>query len=287
MGTILSFFNRPHPFNYKGNSSLASGLIIAFLLFALQPFGFSELSFFPRLWKSLIMGATTTFTLLISYKLCARILAQTFKNGQWLVWNDLLFSAFNVILIGVANSLVIHWLKFSAADLSVLVVNVVSNTVLIGIVASFFLLFIEQSFHLRSELAALQKLNKQLEDREPTPHENQSITFASEKGKPEFRLNPGQIVYLKSEGNYVEVFYENDQKEQKKELLRNRLKAVESILPEKQFFMCHRSYLVNLNRILRINRGSRDYEISLHGSDKAIPVSRAKANLLVELLSTN
>lgn len=287
MEAILSFFKRPHPFNYKGNSSLASGLIIAFLLFALQPFGFSELDTFPRLWKSVIMGATTTATLLLSYGFCAGLLSETFKNKQWLVWKDLLFSSFNVLLIGVANSLVIHVLHLSAADFSTLVVNVISHTILIGVVASFLLLFIEQSFHLRSELAALQKLNKQLDNRSVNTTESQTITFISEKGKPEFRLNPDEIVYLKAEGNYIEVFYENDQKEQKKELLRNRLKAIETLLPESQFFQCHRSYLVNINRITRINRGGRDYELDLHGSEKAIPVSRAKADLLIELLSAS
>lgn len=280
MDTILSFFKKPHPFNYKGNSSVASGLIIAFLLFGLQPFGFSELDLFPRLWKSIIMGATTTLTLLISYKLCARALPQTFKNKQWLVWKDLMFSAFNVLLIGIANSLVIYWLKLSSAELSPLIVNVVSHTILIGIVASFLLLFIEQSFHLRSELATLQKLNQQLEMRKNEPYETRLITFVSEKGKPEFRLDPNEITYLKSEGNYVEVFLVGN----RKELLRNRLKVVESLLPEGQFFQCHRSYLVNKHRISRINRTSRDYEVRLKGSDKSIPVSRAKADSLIELL---
>ncbi|MCE7996468.1 MAG: LytTR family transcriptional regulator [Roseivirga sp.] len=287
METILSFFKKPHPFNYKGNSSLASGLIIAFLLFALQPFGFGQLDLFPRLWKSLIMGATTTFTLLASYGLCTRILPQTFQNKQWLVWNDLLFSAFNVMLIGIANSLVIYWLKLSASDLPALVVNVVSHTILIGIVASFLLLFIEQSFHLRTELAALQRLNKQLETRKVDSTESSVITFVSEKGKPEFRLDPNEIIYLKSEGNYVEIFYVNDQREQKKELLRNRLKAVEALLPQDRFFQCHRSYFVNTDRISRVNRGGRDYEISMKGSDKSVPVSRTRADQLIQLLKTD
>ncbi len=280
MDTILSFFRKPHPFNYKGNSSVASGLIITFLLFTLQPFGFSELDFFPRLWKSLIMGLTTTVTLLVSYTLCAKALPQTFKNKQWLVWKDLAFSAFNVLLIGIANSLVIYWLKLSSAELSPLIINVVSHTILIGIVASFLLLFIEQSFHLRSELASLQKLNDQLEVRKVENPYAQMITFLSEKGKPEFRLDPNEITFLKSEGNYVEVFLEGDGKE----LLRNRLKVVASLLPEGHFFQCHRSYLVNTHRISRINRASRDYEVMLKGSDKSIPVSRAKADPLIELL---
>lgn len=280
MDTILSFFRKPHPFNYKGNSSVASGLIITFLLFTLQPFGFSELDFFPRLWKSLIMGLTTTITLLVSYTLCAKALPQTFKNKQWLVWKDLSFSAFNVLLIGIANSLVIYRLKLSSAELSPLIINVVSHTILIGIVASFLLLFIEQSFHLRSELASLQKLNDQLEVRKVENPYSQMVTFLSEKGKPEFRLDPNEITFLKSEGNYVELFLEGN----RKELLRNRLKVVASLLPEGQFFQCHRSYLVNIHRISRINRASRDYEVMLKGSDKIIPVSRAKADPLIELL---
>lgn len=287
MNSLKHFFSKPHPFNYKGNAAWISGLIIAFLLFALQPFGFSQLDTFARLWKSVLLGAVTTFTLLLSYGIVTRISPGTFARQQWYVWKDLLFSAFNMVLIGVANSLVIFWLNMSPEALWPLIVQVVPNTFYIGFVASVLLLFLEQSLYLATEMRALEKINEQLASNREKDQAGCEIVFKSESGVPEFKLSSQDIVYLKSGGNYVDIIWEDETHVVHKELLRNRLKVVSEWLSPDAFFACHRSHIINLKRIRKIKRGDRDYELILRGTEDIIPVSRAKAPQLMALLTAD
>ena len=50
-------------------------------------------------------------------------------------------------------------------------------------------------------------------------------------------------MYCKSSGNYSEIFF----KEQKKEMLSKKLKEVEALIQNENFFRVHKSYLVNVN----------------------------------------
>lgn len=56
------------------------------------------------------------------------------------------------------------------------------------------------------------------------------------------------IIYVKSEGVYAEIFTS-----QKKYLIRESLKNLQTILPETDFFQIHRSYIVNVNCIDAVN----------------------------------
>ncbi|MCT4565811.1 MAG: LytTR family DNA-binding domain-containing protein [Maledivibacter sp.] len=57
------------------------------------------------------------------------------------------------------------------------------------------------------------------------------------------------------------------------------LSEIENILPENDFFKCHRSYIINLNYIESIIPWfNRTYRVKLKGLDKEIPISRNQTN---------
>ncbi len=61
------------------------------------------------------------------------------------------------------------------------------------------------------------------------------------------------------------------------------LSEIEELLPEKDFFKCHRSYIVNINAIESVIPWfNRTYRIKLEGFDEEIPVSRKQTNKLKE-----
>ena len=57
-------------------------------------------------------------------------------------------------------------------------------------------------------------------------------------------------------------------------------------LPSPPFFRIHRSYIVNLDRVLELrSRGERDYEVKMDPPvNKVLPVSRKRYSKLIELL---
>ena len=64
------------------------------------------------------------------------------------------------------------------------------------------------------------------------------------------------------------------------------LEEVEARLPSPPFFRIHRSYIVNLNRVLELRlRGGRDYEVKMDPPvNKVLPVSRDRYPELAKLL---
>ena len=64
------------------------------------------------------------------------------------------------------------------------------------------------------------------------------------------------------------------------------LEEVEARLPSPPFFRIHRSYIVNLNRVLELRlRGGRDYEVKMDPPvNKVLPVSRDRYPELSKLL---
>jgi len=83
-------------------------------------------------------------------------------------------------------------------------------------------------------------------------------------------VDPDEILYCKSDGNYTEVFFET----KKKEMLSKKLKDVEDMINNPLFYRVHRSYLVNINHIKELIKGEGQYIVLNDGT--SIPVSRSR-----------
>jgi DNA-binding LytR/AlgR family response regulator len=68
--------------------------------------------------------------------------------------------------------------------------------------------------------------------------------------KSKATINTSKILYIKSDGHYVE-YYLDDRK--KPEIDRNTMIEVEKNLPTQSFLRIHKSYIVNINRVKIIN----------------------------------
>jgi LytTr DNA-binding domain len=88
-----------------------------------------------------------------------------------------------------------------------------------------------------------------------------------------------KLYYISSDGNYVEVFFENEQGIQARVLLRNSLKTIEEELmsnTELPLLRCHKSFIVNMEKVLELRGNSKIAHLILKDIDKPIPVSRQK-----------
>jgi two-component system LytT family response regulator len=109
-----------------------------------------------------------------------------------------------------------------------------------------------------------------------------SSAFAQKKinitndGKMIF-LNPDDIVYCESDGNYCTVFLENKDKI----VLSQKLKFMEEKLSGMQFFRIHNSFLINLNKVKEFHK--TDEYVVLSNLVK-IPVSRQRKSTLLDKL---
>ena len=82
-------------------------------------------------------------------------------------------------------------------------------------------------------------------------------------------FSPEQIVYIKSDANTCELFFDNNHPL----VITQTLKQLEGLLPETLFLRVHNSYIINLNHIKEYHK-AEDYIIM--SNKKGIPVSRQR-----------
>lgn len=90
-----------------------------------------------------------------------------------------------------------------------------------------------------------------------------------------------EVVYIHTEEKMV-YFYTN-----KGVFETNKaLSEIEEILPESQFFKCHRAYIINIDSIESVIPWfNRTYRVKLNGFEEEIPVSRNQTNKLKKRLN--
>lgn len=99
--------------------------------------------------------------------------------------------------------------------------------------------------------------------------ENDTI-FVNEKDKPRI-LKVGEILWIKAEAEYSQVYTLND----KKYLIRKLIKTWEEQLPTAVFLRIHRSAIINLNYVEKIEKWSnRSFIILLKHTDEKFIVSQ-------------
>jgi len=79
------------------------------------------------------------------------------------------------------------------------------------------------------------------------------IPFNDEKGVLRFSVKMENLLYLEASDNYVSIYYLNKEKVSRF-MLRNTLKTLEEDLKGTEMVRCHRSYMVNYEKVKIIRR---------------------------------
>lgn len=105
------------------------------------------------------------------------------------------------------------------------------------------------------------------------------IKLVSDNHKEFFTITLDQLLYIESQENYVAVHYlENSLV--KKKLLRARMKSMESQLENTPLIRCHRSYIVNLNMVVKFHERSGSSVVFLEHSTQEFPISETYKNAI-------
>lgn len=99
------------------------------------------------------------------------------------------------------------------------------------------------------------------------------LDFPDEKGVVRFSVDSDHVLYLESADNYVIVFYMSGNK-LVKQILRSSMKNMETLFSNFPLKRCHRSFMVNLQKIEFVDHGKTNCSVKLSGVEKLIPVSR-------------
>ena len=111
------------------------------------------------------------------------------------------------------------------------------------------------------------------------------IPFYDDKAILKFSVKKENLLYIESAENYVSICYLNNNKVSKY-LLRDTLKKMEELLQGTELIRCHRSFIVNFEKVRVIRRDKDGLKLELDISSVTdIPVSKTYVSSVMQTFS--
>jgi DNA-binding LytR/AlgR family response regulator len=111
------------------------------------------------------------------------------------------------------------------------------------------------------------------------------IPFYDDKGILKFSIKKENLLYIESAENYVNIWYLNKGKVSKY-LLRDTLKKMEENFSGTEIIRCHRSYIVNFEKVKVIRKDRDGLKLEFDNpSVTDIPVSKTYVNAVMQTFS--
>ncbi len=276
----LSVFNKPYPYRNGVVRNLKVAIIISFFvavfLIIFRPFGLYN---FNSLNKTVIIsgyGLVSFFILIINLIVFPFLLKNVFCEDRWKVKSQILYLFVILFTIGVGNffytvivfEFKITWNLFFIFQLF---------TVIVGGFPVIIITLISQNNLLKSNLKSAANLNSIIKNDDIITNK-EYVEIISDNKDENLKIALSDLLYIKSQGNYVQVFYILNE-EMKSKLLRITLtKIVNDFTKYLSILQCHRAFVVNLNAIENIDGNSQGYRLKLRNCKDIIPVSRGYLN---------
>lgn len=281
------FLKKPYPFIFNKYSVLVPSSITFILIIFLAPLGFSEIDFYERVLIALIISIIIANAIYFGVIGLKKLFPKHIHEDSWSIGKEFLLYVLILTVIILSISFVfISVVMYQYDDINPfkMFTNVFLKTAkitfgvcIIPIVIS---ILIEQNNYQKKQFLKAQKLSENLKQ-EISDIKNEKLTgaerflFKSDNDDIELQVKFEDIIFIKSEGNYVEVHFK-DKNKVSKQLIRNRIKAIEASLPNHIFFRCHNRYIINKNYITRVNGNARGLNLEFENSEESINVSRSK-----------
>ncbi|WP_271766258.1 LytR/AlgR family response regulator transcription factor [Aquimarina algiphila] len=284
---MFRIFYKPHPFIFNTSSVLIPSIITFLIISLLAPLQFQELGLQPRLIIALIVSVVVALIILFTIKILKIIVSAEIIEDKWTIGKEFLLILLVVILIILVLSITIFIIRDNYNSILPLVLKTALITLGISIFPIIVSILFEQYRHQKLQLKKADSLtqyllnenSKLISTRLSNSSTQQKLLIKSENDSIELQIHPSDLIYLKSDGNYVEVFF-LDSGSIQKNLVRNRLKNIEKLLPNKIFIRCHNSFIVNGNYIIKIEGNARNLVLQLKNCEEKVPVSRTKAKTI-------
>ena len=278
---MLKFLNKPYPFNddLKYNSKLIFFISIGVLVFLylFQPLDVSLMDNKQKLYVVVGLGVITFLSLSLNLLILPSLFPGIFIKRIWNIKKEILWNIWILSTISVG-----YYLYYKLLGIFEIDFKTVLGLIIIAIIPITGLLTVSRNRILRSYLKLSEGINKKLKEKKSI--EEQLVHFESDYVKDNLSLKVNLLLFIRAANNYIEVFWKEGDGV-KNQMIRTSLGKAEELLKEHKFiFKCHRSYMVNMRSIDKIEGNIQGYKIFFENIDFSIPVSKNFAFKLKQLL---
>lgn len=275
LAKVMMLMRQPYPFYYRGyNFVTVAGIIfIMSLLFnyIFEPFVvYRPEHKFGYFWISMIHSFNAFLVVYVILFLKSRKV----DEDSWTVGKEIGLIGFILLMIGVCQFLIRDLIYENPDNWSLrYLVEEIRNTFLVGILFVIILVPLNYLRLLKAHLITARSINAQSLQVQ-IPESSPAISIITQQKSDDFEMDITRFLYAKAEGNYLEVYLENEG-EASKLIKRMTLKDLEQqlrLFPG--FLKTHRSYLVNLQKVIHVKGNAQGYFLQLIGVNEEVPVSR-------------
>ncbi|WP_304516714.1 LytR/AlgR family response regulator transcription factor [Cecembia rubra] len=274
-GEVLEVFRQPYPFYYTGTGFLfvAGIVLIMSLLFnyLFEPFVvYRPEHKFDYFWISMVHS----FNAFLVVFVILFIKSRKINEDSWTVGKEIGLIGLMLLMIGVCQFLTRDLIYDNPDNWSLrYLLEEIRNTFLVGILFVIILVPINYLRLLKAHLITAQSINAQSLQVQ-TPESSSVISIITQQKSDDFEMDITRFLYAKADGNYLEFFLESEATASKL-IKRMTLKELEQQLePFPAFLKTHRSYLVNLQKVIHVKGNAQGYFLQLKGVNEEVPVSR-------------
>jgi DNA-binding LytR/AlgR family response regulator len=271
---LKRYLYQPYPLTAENwKTIIYTSLFIAGFMLVLQPFGLSGYHGAHKTYILLGYGLVTFLVLFFNAIVVPRFFKNWFAERNWTVIKQILWLLWIIFTIGIGNYFYTS-LLFSAFSNFYNFLIFQYYTLALGIIPIVTFTIVNQNRLLSKNLKAATEFNEQLHNGSGTAPPSQLVYLSSENEKEQYKFDVLNLLYIESNGNYLQVYYINDGY-LKNVLLRSSLKRIESLLKDSpDLVKCHRAFIVNTSQIEQVKGNSQGLKLSIKHSDTKIPVSR-------------
>ncbi len=278
---MFKFLNKPYPFNndLRHNTKIIFFISIGvfMFLFLFQPLQIDELATRDKYFLVFGLGVITFLSLSLNLLILPSLFPRILNGSSWNVKKEILWDVWILFSVCVG-----YFLYYKALGIMEFGFSMIIKLILIAIVPISVLIVLNRNRLLRSHLKSANELNIKLKENKSIP--DKLVHFVSDYQKDNLSIKVSLIIFIRSANNYIELFWKENQ-EVKSQMVRLSLTKAEDILKDDKFiFKCHRSYMVNINYIDKIEGSSQGYRLYFEKVDFPVPVSKIYVHKLNELI---
>lgn len=254
---------------------MGEGIFLYLFFVFFEPFDISEWTD-PNKYIELVGFAlvTTVFTFL-HRQVMPKFFPKFHDEKNWVIWKEIL--SVLILLLFITTGNVLYGAVIFKWTLSVFIwINFFLWVIGIAVFPTIFWVLSDYIYQLK-------KYSKPIEIHSIVDKAgNEKLKLIAENEKDYIEIKNIDLLYIESSDNYCTVFYLKEEKEQKT-LLRSSLSRLETQILDKNIVRTHRSFIANLDHVVKVTGNAQGYKLHLKFTDYLVPVAR-KFSFLIERL---
>ncbi|WP_109832249.1 LytR/AlgR family response regulator transcription factor [Reichenbachiella versicolor] len=251
--------------------SLLFGLFIAFFLIFFEPFEINISSGKNSIESLLFYGLISTSVLIVFLNILPFFLPQVFNDECWKVKHQMIYCSVILLVISTLNGLYTNFINSLSFNWS----NywwIINRTFVLGTIPfSFFVLIDYKRRDVANKGVALS-----IEERKNKNElllKNNVYSIITDLKEEIFSFEDRCFMYASAVGNYTDLYFFNEGK-LSKSTYRISLTAFENQLKTSNLLRCHRSFVVNLDKVIDVSGNAQGLKLTLTDGLSIVPVSR-------------